>query len=89
MNYSKADWMKEAIDGLTSGRKRRVIYISKEQNKTYRLSCYVCNKRNEALFEVSMYTDKIYDGEPFWFGSSCAKKLKALTGIDLKKETVS
>lgn len=71
--------MRQAISSMTDGRTWTVSLITKEQNLSLRFSCYVCSKRSEALYEV-----EVEGGELFWFGTSCAKKLKQLTGIDLK-----
>lgn len=74
------EWLNIAIEAITDGRSYTVYQLKKEDVKRCHLGCYVCNKKNEALLEVVME-----GGEPFWFGTSCAKLFKKATGIDLKE----
>lgn len=74
------EWFASAADNLKT-RPWTVTHLSKDMVRRCRLGCYVCDKKNEQLYEV------VCDGgEPFWFGTSCAKRLKKETGIDLNKK---
>lgn len=46
--------------------------------------CYACEKPN-AKYELIADADKDGNGEPYWIGTSCAKKIRQITGINIEK----